>query len=89
MRLIFWCWCAISAVAAIVTLADKCAAKRGAHRVPEATLFTLAALGGSGAMYLVMLLIRHKTLHKRFMLGLPLILLLQLGLYIFLKTYLL
>ncbi|MBQ9963975.1 MAG: DUF1294 domain-containing protein [Clostridia bacterium] len=71
----------LSAIAAIVTIADKCAAKCRTRRVPEAVLFTLAVLGGCGAMYLTMLLIRHKTLHKRFMLGLPTILLIQCAAY--------
>ena len=81
--------CVLSVVAAVVTIWDKCAASCGARRVPEATLLTLAVLGGSGAMYLVMLLIRHKTLHKRFMLGLPAILILQIVALLLVKSYVL
>jgi uncharacterized membrane protein YsdA (DUF1294 family) len=44
--------------------------------VRERTLFILSALGGCVAMYLTMLFIRHKTMHKRFMIGLPLIIVL-------------
>ena len=77
----------ISALAVIVTVYDKWAAShRPRHRVPEKTLFLLSVLGGTPAMYLTMLVIRHKTKHKRFMLGLPLILLLQIALLLFLKT---
>ena len=62
----------------IVTCYDKIAAKkRPDRRIREITLFALAALGGSVVMYLTMLTIRHKTLHKRFMIGIPLIILLQ------------
>ena len=68
----------ISLVTAIVTITDKRKAKKGAFRISEATLFTLAAIGGSLAEYMTMRLIRHKTLHKRFMIGLPLIIILQL-----------
>lgn len=69
---------AISLVSAAVALYDKYAAKkRPRHRVPEIVLFCLAALGGSAAMYCTMLLIRHKTKHKRFMIGLPLIIVLH------------
>ena len=68
----------ISLVTAIVTVADKVKAGKGAFRIPEKTLFLLAVFGGSLAEYLTMKSIRHKTLHKRFMLGLPLIMILQL-----------
>jgi uncharacterized membrane protein YsdA (DUF1294 family) len=67
----------ISLVTAIVTAADKYKAKKGAFRISEATLFILAAIGGALAEYATMRLIRHKTLHKRFMIGLPVIIILQ------------
>ena len=67
----------ISIVTAIVTAVDKYKAKKGAFRISEATLFILAALGGSLSEYLTMKAIRHKTLHKRFMIGLPLIMIFQ------------
>lgn len=67
-------------VSVVVTIADKHKAKKGAWRVPEATLLWLAALGGSVAMYLTMHLIRHKTKHLKFMLGIPVIILLQVAL---------
>lgn len=62
---------AISLVAVIITISDKYKAAHGKWRVPEATLFLVAFLGGSLAEYVTMRLIHHKTLHKRFMLGLP------------------
>ena len=43
---------------------DKAKAKRGARRVPEATLFFLAVVGGSLGGLLGMTAFRHKTLHK-------------------------
>ena len=70
----------ISVAAVILTVADKYKARRGRWRVKEATLFGVALLGGAAAMYVTMRLIRHKTLHKRFMWGLPLIMLAQAGL---------
>ncbi|MBR3817249.1 MAG: DUF1294 domain-containing protein [Clostridia bacterium] len=69
----------INLFTALVTFLDKFFAKKKMRRVPEITLFTLALLGGAAAEYAVMKIIRHKTLHKRFMLGLPAIILLQLG----------
>lgn len=68
----------ISLVSVIVCVADKRRAKiSGARRVPERTLFILSALGGSAAMLVTMLLIRHKTRHIRFMIGIPAIMLAQ------------
>lgn len=77
--MILWIWLATaSTVAVLLTILDKCRAKRkGARRIPEATLLLFGALGGSAAMWLTMLLIRHKTRHLKFMLGLPAILLVQ------------
>ena len=74
-------WLIVSGIAVIVTVYDKLIAGGKRRRVPEKTLFFLAVLGGSAAMYLTMLLIRHKTRHKRFMLGLPLIILVQLAIW--------
>ena len=68
----------ISVLTGIITFYDKKAAKKWTkHRVPEKILFLLAVLGGSVAEYLTMLKIRHKTKHKRFMIGLPIIMVLQ------------
>lgn len=67
----------ISFVSVAVTVYDKVAAMRGMRRIRERTLLLLAATGGSVAMYVTMKLIRHKTLHKKFMLGIPTIFVLQ------------
>ncbi len=77
----------ISLITAIVTAIDKHKAKKGAFRISEATLFLLAVIGGSLSEYLTMRAIRHKTLHKRFMIGLPLIMLLQLAAIILSAIY--
>ena len=79
----------ISLVTAIVTAIDKYKAKKGSFRISEKVLFVLALLGGSLSEYLTMRLIRHKTLHKRFMIGLPLIIILQLVAIILSGIYLL
>jgi len=68
---------AVSLLSVIAAVADKIKARRGERRVPENTLMLLAALGGSAAMLVTMLLIRHKTRHIRFMLGIPIIMILQ------------
>lgn len=57
---------------------DKHKAKKGQWRIPEKTLFLIAAIGGSiGSMY-GMHLFRHKTKHKSFVYGMPAILIMQL-----------
>ena len=61
----------ISAVTVIVTCSDKLRAERGKYRVPEKTLMLLGLFGGAGAEYVTMKIIRHKTHHKKFMIGLP------------------
>ena len=52
-------------------------AKTPQRRVPENTLLTIAALGGSIAMLITMRTIRHKTQHMKFMVGIPVIIVLQ------------
>ena len=71
-KLIIVYFCIISLVAVIMTVADKRAAKKGAWRIPEATLMTVGLFGGALAMYTAMQCIRHKTKHMKFMVGLPL-----------------
>lgn len=90
-EIVFWCVLAylalISLVSAIVTIADKqFAGKTGHRRVPESTLLLYSAFGGSVAMLITMLLIRHKTRHIKFMLGIPLILLFQAVVVVWLST---
>lgn len=69
----------ISVISIVVCLYDKLFSKLNnvKFRVPEKSLFVFSALGGSVAMLLCMLLIRHKTKHLSFMLGIPVIILLQ------------
>jgi len=69
---------AISLISVIVCVYDKIAAKAlTRHRTRESTLLLLSALGGSIAMLFTMLVIRHKTKHLKFMIGIPLIIILQ------------
>lgn len=64
----------VNAAAFVLMLADKLKAKRGAWRIPEATLMGIAAIGGSIGAIAGMQLFRHKTKHPKFYIGLPLIL---------------
>ena len=58
-------------------LVDKWKAKKNLWRIPEATLFTIAILGGSIGSMLGMYTVRHKTQHIKFTFGMPVILALQ------------
>lgn len=73
LYILFALWIIFSPVAIVVTVWDKHAAKKRRRRVPEARLLAIAALGGVGAMYITMTLIRHKTKKPKFMVGLPMI----------------
>ena len=78
---------AAAIVAFLVTLWDKNRARRREWRVQESTLWLIALLGGSAVMFLTMLVIRHKTRHTPFMVGLPLLALVQAGLvYLLLQS---
>ena len=63
---------------------DKRRAVRKAFRIPEATLFAVAIIGGSIGSILGMYAFHHKTKHWLFKLGLPIILVLQITLFVLL-----
>ena len=69
----------ISVISIVVCIYDKKISKKNRVelRTPEKTLLLLSALGGSVAMFITMLLIRHKTKHFKFMVGIPLIMIVQ------------
>ena len=67
----------INVVTFLVYAADKRKAKKGKMRVPEKTLFLLAGIGGSIGALLGMQVLRHKTKHMSFVIGIPLILIVQ------------
>ena len=74
----------ISAISVIVCVYDKIISKkdRVELRIPEKVLLILSALGGSLAMYITMQIIHHKTKHKKFMIGIPVIMIVQIILII-------
>lgn len=59
--------------------ADKRRARKGKWRIPERTLFLLAFLGGSVGALAGMYGFRHKTKHRKFTVGIPIIFLLWLA----------
>ena len=64
----------INAAGFLLMLADKQAARKSAWRIPEAVLMRIAFAGGCLGIYLGMIVFRHKTLHTKFRIGVPLIL---------------
>ena len=65
---------------------DKYKAKKGQWRISEATLLTMAAIGGSIGAWAGMRLWHHKTMHKKFKYGIPLIIIMQVALAVYLLT---
>ena len=63
---------------------DKYKAKKARWRISEATLLMMAVVGGSIGAWAGMRLWHHKTMHKKFKYGIPLIILLQIALVFYL-----
>ena len=87
---LLWIYFALMSIITFVIMGiDKLKSKTQTRRVPESTLFLLAIFGGSVGGILGIYAFRHKTLHKKFTVGFPLILILQIALgvcmYIFLN----
>jgi len=73
----------INAAGFLVMTADKLYAKKNMWRVPERTLLGVAAMGGSIGVWAAMYMVRHKTKHLKFVIGVPLILVCQIGIVLF------
>ena len=69
----------MSLISIVVCIYDKKISKKNRVelRIPEKVLLLLSALGGSVAMFITMLITRHKTKHVKFMLGIPVIMVIQ------------
>lgn len=75
----------INIVTFLVYGIDKWKAKQGSWRISEASLLLLAVIGGSIGALLGMQVWHHKTMHKKFKYGLPMILLVQIALIYFIN----
>lgn len=67
----------INILAIVLVIYDKRASRRGSWRIKESTLMLVSALGGSLAMLISMRRVRHKTKHAKFMVGIPVMIMLQ------------
>ena len=65
---------------------DKYKAKKGRWRISEATLLLMAVIGGSIGAWVGMRIWHHKTMHKKFKYGIPIIIILQVALAVYLHT---
>ena len=65
---------------------DKYKAKKGKWRISEATLLLIAVIGGSIGAWAGMRLWHHKTMHKKFKYGIPVIIILQVAIAVYLQT---
>ena len=77
---------AVNIVTFILYGIDKYKAKKGKWRISEATLLTMAAIGGSIGAWAGMRLWHHKTMHKKFKYGIPVIIIMQIALAVYLLT---
>lgn len=67
----------VNAASLLVMTVDKLSARKNLPRIPERTLFLLALIGGSIGSIAGMYLMRHKTRHWYFVVGMPVIAFLQ------------
>lgn len=67
----------INIISVVLTVKDKRNAIKKKKRVKENTLMLLSLMGGGIVMYLTMVSIHHKTKHRKFMIGIPFIVILE------------
>lgn len=83
MKLILYYILFINLCGILIMYVDKSKSKKGKWRIPENTLFTIAFAFGALGIFTGMRLFRHKTKHKKFVIGIPLIVIVEL--FIFFK----
>lgn len=75
----------INVISFLVYGLDKWKARNEKYRISERTLLLLAAIGGSIGAYAGMQIFRHKTQKAKFYLGVPVIILLQIGVFLYIR----
>jgi uncharacterized membrane protein YsdA (DUF1294 family) len=84
---ILWAYIAAVNIAAFLVMgADKHKAKRHERRISEKSIFTLGFAGGSLGVLIGMNIFHHKTKHLKFTIGIPLMLLLNIALLVYLMN---
>lgn len=85
ISILFYYLIAANVVTFFVYGMDKRKARKGEWRISEATLLLLALGGGSVGAWLGMKVWHHKTKHKKFRYGIPVILVFQIALWLYLS----
>lgn len=83
MKIVFAYLAIINLVGFFIMGYDKNKAEAGEWRVAEKKLFLIALIGGALGMYLGMSTFRHKTKHWSFVLGIPFLIILQIGITLY------
>ena len=86
LALIIYALLALNLLTFIIYGIDKLKAKNAKWRISEATLILLAVIGGSIGAWLGLQVWRHKTQHKKFYIGIPVIIILQVVATIYVLT---
>ena len=73
----------INFITFIVYGIDKYKARKGKWRISENSLLLLAVIGGSIGAWLGIKIWHHKTMHKKFCYGIPLVILVQVAILIY------
>ena len=85
MEIIIYTFIAIlNVITFLIYAIDKWKAKKNRWRIPESILLLLAVLGGSIGALMGMKIWHHKPMHKKFKYGIPLIMILQIGMLLYL-----
>lgn len=84
MEGVFWYLCVVNIAAFLMYGLDKQKARMNRWRIPEATLIGIAVIGGSVGAYAGMKAFHHKTKKPKFYIGVPVIMLLQAALAVYL-----
>jgi uncharacterized membrane protein YsdA (DUF1294 family) len=87
MQLILIYLLAINVFAFFLYGIDKWKAKRSKWRISEMTLLSIAVIGGSVGAWIGMKVWHHKTMHKKFKYGIPLILFAQIAIVLFISFH--
>ena len=74
---------AVNIAALIMYGADKIFAKKGMRRISEKARILVAAIGGAFGAYAGMELFRHKTKHTKFVVGVPILMAVHLGMLVY------
>ena len=86
MNIILYYLLAVNIATFLLYGLDKYKAKKSKWRISEVTLLTMAAIGGSIGAWAAMRLWHHKTMHKKFKYGIPVIISIQVALAVYLLT---